>query len=376
MADKRINLIFACFLLALSHLVLAQGMPARETQASDAPTHNSSYIAPDGTAYTARVVPVPKTVSPQAQVFLSRRIPDTPLASHEDLEAARKRAAARRERTGKIALAHYPAEVHSGKIAGVPVTIVTPLAPASEIKPYVLIDLHGGAYKFDVSSLVESIPLASLMHVKVLAVQYRLAPEYTFPAPVEDTIAVYRQLLKTYSPTQIAIYGTSAGAVICGEVAVKIKALDLPEPAALGIFSGRGDFSVNGDSMSLFSPAGLAGYLAPGTALRDNPEYRGKTPADDPMLSPLHADLHGLPPTLFLTSTRDWFLSGTTMEHRAFLRAGVDAQLVVFEALPHAFWIFPNLPESDEAYRIMATFFQKHLKNVDLSSPSDGKKRD
>ena len=124
--------------------------------------------------------------------------------------------------------------------------------------------------------------------------------------------------------------------------------------------------------MSFFSGAGLAGYLEPATVVRDNREYIGNTPADDPMLSPLHADLHGLPPTLFLTSTRDWFLSGTTMEHRAFLRAGVDAQLVVFEALPHAFWLFPNLPESDEAYRTMATFFEKHLKNSSRISEERG----
>jgi monoterpene epsilon-lactone hydrolase len=60
-------------------------------------------------------------------------------------------------------------------------------------------------------------------------------------------------------------------------------------------------------------------------------------------------------------STRDLLLSGTTILHRAFLRAGVDAQLVVFEALPHAFWNDVNLPESQEANQIMAKFFERHL---------------
>jgi monoterpene epsilon-lactone hydrolase len=75
----------------------------------------------------------------------------------------------------------------------------------------------------------------------------------------------------------------------------------------------------------------------------------------------VYADLAGLPPTLFITSSRDLLLSGTTVLHRAYLRAGVDAQLVVFEALPHAFWNNPTLPESKEADQIVAKFFEKHL---------------
>jgi len=79
------------------------------------------------------------------------------------------------------------------------------------------------------------------------------------------------------------------------------------------------------------------------------------------VLSPVYADLSGFPPTLFITSGRDLLLSGTTILHRAYLRAGVDAQLVVFEALPHAFWNNPDLPESKEADQLMAAFLAKHL---------------
>jgi monoterpene epsilon-lactone hydrolase len=79
------------------------------------------------------------------------------------------------------------------------------------------------------------------------------------------------------------------------------------------------------------------------------------------VLSPLYSDLRNFPATLFVTSTRDVVLSGTSILHRAFLRAGVDAQLVVFEALPHAFWHDPTLPESKEANQLMAAFFDRHL---------------
>jgi len=81
----------------------------------------------------------------------------------------------------------------------------------------------------------------------------------------------------------------------------------------------------------------------------------------DPVLSPVYADQKGIPPTIFVTSGRDLLLSGTTILHRAYLRAGVDAQLVVFEALPHAFWNNPDLPESKEASEIMAGFLEKHV---------------
>ncbi|MBV9304740.1 MAG: alpha/beta hydrolase fold domain-containing protein, partial [Acidobacteriaceae bacterium] len=98
-----------------------------------------------------------------------------------------------------------------------------------------------------------------------------------------------------------------------------------------------------------------------GKTPRDD-SYTGSTDRKDPVLSPLYADLGGFPPTLFITSTRDLLLSGTTILHRAFLRAGVDAQLVVFEALPHAFWNDPHLPETKEANEIMARFFEKQLR--------------
>jgi hypothetical protein len=71
-----------------------------------------------------------------------------------------------------------------------------------------------------------------------------------------------------------------------------------------------------------------------------------------------------MPPTLFMTSTRDFLLSNTVTLHRAFLRSGVDARLVVFEGLPHTFWGNPDLPESHEAYKIMASFFDERLRSA------------
>ena len=123
-----------------------------------------------------------------------------------------------------------------------------------------------------------------------------------------------------------------------------------------------GDFSQAGDSIALYALNGFSGHLDPPKPNSHELEYyAGSTDLKDPVLSALYADLTGFPPTLFITSGRDLLLSGTTILHRAYLRAGVEAQLVVFEALPHAFWNNPALPESKEADQIMAAFFDKHL---------------
>ena len=81
----------------------------------------------------------------------------------------------------------------------------------------------------------------------------------------------------------------------------------------------------------------------------------------DPVLSPLFADMHGFPPSLLVTGTRDALLSSTSIFHRALLHVGVDAQLLVFEAMPHAFWYHFEFPETREALEMMAKFFGEKL---------------
>jgi epsilon-lactone hydrolase len=321
---------------------------------------DSSRIGPDGTAYVTRVVPVPKTVSPEAQAMLARVVSDAnvPMTLEQRRTATDKWQAG----AGEVSKRLYPANVVESTIAGVPVRVVTPLTMSREKRDRVLINLHGGGFNSDSGSLTESIPLANLTGTKVVAVLYRLAPEHPYPAGLDDAIAVYKEMLKTYKPKNIGIYGTSAGAILTAEVTAKIKQLGLPMPGATGVFSGMGDFSRAGDSIAMYALNGLSGHLDPPKQdSTDLGPYVGTTDAKDPVLSPVYGDLTGFPPTLFITSGRDLLLSGTTVLHRAYLRAGVDAQLVVFEALPHAFWNNPSLPESKEADALMAKFFDTHL---------------
>ncbi len=246
-------------------------------------------------------------------------------------------------------------------MAGVPVHIVTPDGMPEANKDKVLLNLHGGGFNSDSGSYTESIPIASYTGIKVVAVLYRLAPEHPYPAAVDDSVAVYKELLKTYTPNHIVIYGTSAGAILTAEVAARLKQLGLPLPAALGVFSGMGDFAREGDSQTMYALRGLTGHLDPPTPGVHNSEYVASTDPKDQVLSPIYGDLHGLPPTLFITSGRDMLLSGTVNLHRAYLNAGVDAHLVVFDALTHAFWCDPMLPEAIEANHTMADFFVKQL---------------
>jgi monoterpene epsilon-lactone hydrolase len=328
---------------------------ARQNASRFVPQTNSSFIDADGTAHVTRVVPVPQTISPEARQSLSRQVSDS--TPPDTLAERRRKTDAWQSRAGEAARAMYPVNIAADTIAGVPVRIVTPLSTPREKTNRLLINLHGGGFNSDSGSLTESIPVANLTQTKVVAVLYRLAPEHPFPAAVEDAVAVYKELLKSYTPKNIGIYGTSAGAILTAEVAVKLAQSNLPLPAALGIFSGMGDFSRNGDSISIYALDGFSGPLRPAS----HDSYTVTASPKDPVLSPIYADLKNFPPALFVTSTRDLLLSGTTILHRAFLRAGVDAQLVVFEALPHAFWNDVHLPESQEMHQISAQFFDRHL---------------
>jgi acetyl esterase/lipase len=349
----------AIFLLVAAGALAAQQPAPAPTTAADAANRDTSYIDAQGTAHVTRVVPVPQTISPQAQLALGH--PDPDQGPPQSLADRRKMTDTYTARARVAWTRLCPNQLVEDTMAGVPVRIVTPDGMPNANKDKVLLNLHGGGFNSDSGSYTESIPIAGYTGIKVVAVLYRLAPEHPFPAAVDDSVAVYKELLKTYKPNHIVIYGTSAGAILTAEVAARLKQLGLPLPAALGIFSGMGDFARAGDSQSLYALRGLTGHLDPPQPGAHDPEYAAGTDAKDPVLSPIYSDLHGLPPTLFITSGRDMLLSGTVNLHRAYLNAGVDARLVVFDALTHAFWYDPRLPEAQEANHMMADFFVKQL---------------
>ena len=319
-------------------------------------TQDSATFDAEHAAHITRVVPMPNTVSPEAQQYLIGL--EQSAAGPESLVDRRKRTDIWREKDSAEARKLYPVDVQPATIGGVQTDIIMPLAMPDANRTRVLINLHGGGFNSDSGSLIEGVPIANLAKTKVVSVYYRLAPENPYPAAVDDVVAVYKELLKTYRPSGIGIFGTSAGAILTAQVTAKLKQFGIPLPAAIGIFSGFADFSRAGESRQLFTLTGFSGDLQPmdDNHLPDDP-YVGKTDRKDPLLSPIFSDLRGWPSSLLVTSGRDILLSGTTIFHRALLKGGNDSQLIVFEALPHAFWYHFQIPETKEALEIMANFF-------------------
>jgi epsilon-lactone hydrolase len=262
----------------------------------------------------------------------------------------------------------YPVDIVEQQIAGVPTRVVTPKGGKIDPKR-VLINLHGGAFMMcaDACALLESLPIASIGGFKVISVNYREAPEATFPAASEDVAAVYRELLKTYKPKQIGIYGCSAGGALSGETAAWLPAHGLPQAGAIGIFgAGAVRFSA-GDS------AYLAGYVdgsfppppPPGAAPTPMParSYFEGADMNDPLVSPgEHLDvLAKFPPTLVITGTRAPDLSPAVYTHSQLVKAGISGDLIVGEGLGHCYIYQGNLPEAQDAYQTIVTFFRKNL---------------
>jgi monoterpene epsilon-lactone hydrolase len=346
-------------LLAWVPLLAGAFVLSCNSRKQDAPQDSATFDA-DGAAHIMRVVPMPSTVSPEAQEWLASLTQKS--NAPQTLEQRRTATDEWRKRDSDETRKIYPVNVEETSTAGVRTDIITPLTMPETNLGRVLINLHGGGFNSDSGSLIEGVPISNLTKIKVVSVYYRLAPENPFPAAVEDVVAVYKELLKTYKPHNIGIFGTSAGAILTAEVTSQLKQSGMPLPGALGMFSTLADYSRPTDSQQLFALDGFPGRLEPRDPNHQSEDpYVGSTDRKNPVLSPLFADLKGWPPSLLVSGTRDLLLSNTAMFHLALLHAGDDAQLVVFEAMPHAFWYHFQLPETKDALEMMAKFFDEKV---------------
>lgn len=315
----------------------------------------------------SRTVPFSSHASAEARDAFARRLAE-PGIDQANAPIAKVRAF--HEERSRQALARmatlYPVDVRRTTMGGVEVQVVTPKAGVTPANRHrALINVHGGSFLFGWPSgaLVESVPIAALGGFTVVTVNYRMAPEHKFPAAGQDVEAVYRALLKTYPARGIGIYGCSSGAVVTGEATALIDHDGLPMPGAIGTFCGSIE-GTGGDSQ--YIGALLNGYPLPTVVkplTRSGNGYLDGQSDSDPLVIPARSPelLKRFPPTLLITSTRDFAMSNTITAHGDLVKAGVDAELHVWDGLWHAFFTDPDLPESREAYAVITKFFAAHL---------------
>jgi len=255
----------------------------------------------------------------------------------------------------------YPVNIEPRTIGGVHTQVITPKAGvAPENRDRVLINLHAGGFVWGEGNgaKTESIPIAGVGRIAVITVAYREAPEFRFPAASEDVAAVYRELLKDHAPSNIGIYGCSAGGILAAEAVAWFQKEKLPAPGAIGTFCGSA-VALGGDSNHV--ARALVGE-GPPPGPDSNPYFSGVSHADPLAFPGASAQvLAAFPPTLLIAGSRDFTVSSLFRTQALLTRVGVDAELHVWDGMWHAFFMDPDLPESQEVYRVVVNFFARHL---------------
>jgi monoterpene epsilon-lactone hydrolase len=313
-------------------------------------------------------LPVPRTVSPEMQALIA-----SPPPAHWNLHPKNaqewkswvgefgayieRMLPPLREALGVVSAA--------GRMADVPVFTLAPKRLPAVNENRVLLHLHGGGYVLGAgeSGTHEAILMAGIGGFKIVSVDYRMPPDFPYPAALDDALAVYRELLKTTPPEQIGVFGTSTGGGMTLSLMLRAKAEGLPMPAAIAPGTPWTDLTKTGDSY--YTNEGIDnilvsydGWLGEAAKL-----YADGHDLKDPLLSPVYGDVAGLPPTLLTAGTRDLFLSNTARMHLKLREAGVNADLIVFEGMSHAQYLMDaNTPETRVHFEELGRFFNRHLK--------------
>lgn len=317
----------------------------------------------------ARIIPVPTNVSPQLQKNIA--LPLDPLMYVEPKtmeqwrEIVAKGEGAVTESLMKSATQLFSVDVKAEVMGGVKTHIVTPKIIPEKNQNRLLLYVHGGGYILNggEGSVPEAMAMAHYGQIPIISIDYRMLPDYPFPAGLEDVIAVYKEVLKKYKPENLGIFGTSAGSGLTAAAMLKLRDLNLPQPAVVGLGTPFIDITKTGDTY--YTNQDIDNFLVTYDGLLKSIAklYAGSHDMKDPLISPIYGDLtKGFPPTILTSGTRDLFLSNTVRMHQKLREAGVEAYLQVFEGCSHAFYLqVLDSPESKQAYQEMVLFFEKYL---------------
>lgn len=284
---------------------------------------------------SARDIPVPISVSPEAQAVLSMGplTADVPWPPLDDSRAWRELIALQDE----MVLASLTARVAgveavqtARSVDGVNVYVVTPSGSDDD---RVVLDLHGGALIMMGGPACAAMTTIAAGNTRLptWGVDYRMPPDHPYPAALDDCVSVYRALLAERDASRIVVVGGSAGGNLAAALVVRARDEGLPLPSAVVLNTPEVDLTESGDTFS--TNLGVDTILSPLRVV--NELYAAGHDLAHPYLSPLFADLTGFPPTILTSGTRDLFLSNTVRMHRALRRAGVETELHVLEAAPH-----------------------------------------
>lgn len=221
----------------------------------------------------------------------------------------------------------------------------------------VMLYLHGGAYCLgSVNASRDLIArLVEATNHKALAIDYRLAPENPFPAALEDAISAYRWLLaQNVDPARIIFAGDSAGGGLAIATLVALRDAGQPLPAGAICISPWTDLALTGASIQ--SKAAVDPILDAASLVRYARDYAGGAPLTSPLISPLYADLAGLPPLLLQAGTDEILLDDATRLADRARQAGVAVTLETWAGLCHVFPAVPFLPETTQAMAQVARF--------------------
>jgi len=252
---------------------------------------------------------------------------------------------------------------HQAALAG---EWIEPASPSHPARKRCILYFHGGAYVAMSARTHRSITsrLAASSGSSLFALDYRLAPEYPFPAALEDALAAYRALIATGTPaSSIAVAGDSAGGGLALALLIALRDAKDPLPAAAAVFSPWTDLAVTGRSIVGNDAADVMFFGSWVEQVARH--YLADTPAANPLASPVYADLTGLPPLLIQVSDSEVLLDDSRRVFDHAKQAGVAATLEIWPGLPHDWQIFaPILPEARAALREAGAFIRARLQHA------------
>jgi monoterpene epsilon-lactone hydrolase len=226
-----------------------------------------------------------------------------------------------------------------------------------------LLYLHGGAWVVHLPATYLRLAgeLSALTGMRVLLVDYRLAPEHPFPAAIDDCLAAYRWLIDNhYAQRPLALAGDSAGGNLSLITLMRARDAGLKLPDCTVLISPATDITFSGPSVQYNADADVMFTLGAGDLLPDL--YCPGQLRTNPLISPLFGDWAGLPPLLFHAGSTEMLLDDSVRAHDRANQAGTPAEIKVFIDLPHVFHVIRWLPEAREALREVAEFIVKHAR--------------